>query len=130
MPERTDFTSTFTSGSTEPTSVTRTWTSPTSAFAVLTPPASSAGLPFGRNAASPPAIATPSTAIQIQRRTRFPFDFAMEKPLAAEPGSPFESDSYACYYARLAGAVPESGPAPGRRAAPFTPLNQRPAGVC
>ncbi len=78
LPESTDFTSTLTCGSTEPTSVTRTCTSPTSAFAVLILPFSSSAFALGRDAAKPaPAIATARIPIQIRLRTRFPFDFAM-----------------------------------------------------
>ncbi len=69
--------------------MTRTWTSATSAFAVLTLSFSSPGLPFGRAKAKPAAaIASPSAPIQSHLRTRFPFDLAMGLPLAAPPGDP------------------------------------------
>src|SRR5262249_57669624 len=64
LPERTDLTSTFTSGSTEPTSVTLTWTSATSAFAVLTLFFSSSGLALGRVAAKPTAAGARRPATQ------------------------------------------------------------------
>ena len=82
LPESTDFTSTFTCGSTEPTSVTRTCTSATSALAVLILPFSSSGLALGRATVRPiPATARTASPIQIRLRTRLPFDFAMRLPL-------------------------------------------------
>ncbi len=77
LPERTDFTSTLTCGSTEPTSVTRTWTSPTSALAVLILFLSSAGAPAGRLAANPAAARRANPPIQNHLRIRFPFAFTM-----------------------------------------------------
>src|SRR5262249_46217313 len=70
----------------EPTSVTRTWTSATSAFAVLTLFFSSSGLALGRVAAKPTAARAGRAATQYHLRRRRPLGLAMLLPLSTPPG--------------------------------------------
>jgi hypothetical protein len=84
LPESTDFTSTFTCGSTDPTSVTRTCTSATSALAVRTLSFSSARFVPGRAARAPAPARSAMAPIQ-RRLLRFPLNFFMDLPFDASP---------------------------------------------